>query len=459
MATAPPFVLSPGSSGNDTVAIQQAVDSCSANGGGKVILQAGRYHSGTIHLRSGVALHLEKDAVLLASPSIKDYWHKEGMPTALLFADGAEEIGLSGEGTVDGNARTNRKKSEALPDWVKIKLEQPFHTWIPAFETVQGPRPLALVHFADCRKVRLEGLRIEDSPRWTLHLAGCTDIILRHLTIRSPANASNGDGIDLDGCSDALVEDCDIETGDDAICLKSSRTWGLERPCRNITIRRCRAFSTTHGFCIGHDTQDDFENITVTDLQIGGHGEHRNLTGIGIGTVDGAVIRNVKLSNIQMQDVVAPFQIRLSNEGKHFRGHTPATGYHQKKMGHHPPGKISDIVLENVTVRNAIGNSFLSGLPGHALQQISFRNVEVQFTGQVDPARVLTTVPELVTEYPGNEMWCYLPAYGFFCRHVAGLELSNVTVKSNGTEKRPALLLEDVVATPGPLSVHELRHA
>lgn len=300
-----------------------------------------------------------------------------------------------------------------------------------------------MIHFADCQNIEIEGVRIIDSSRWTLHLAASNDIVVRNVTIRSPANASNGDGIDLDGCSNVLVEDCDIETGDDAICLKSSRTWGLERPCRNIIIRRCRAFSTTHGFCIGHDTQDDFEDIEVSDLTIGGLGEYPVLTGIGLASVDGAAIRRVRLSNIEMNNVVSPFQIRLSSEGKSFRGHSPEAAYHQKIVGSHPPGELRDITLDNIVVHEAVGNSFISGLPMHQLKNIRFSNIRVRLTESVETGRVLADVPESESEYPRNDMWRYLPAYGFYFRHIAGLEFSGVEVTAGRQEKRPAILLKD----------------
>lgn len=423
--------------------IQEAINTCAAQGGGRVVLKAGEYRSGTVILKSGVTLHLEKNAVLLGSSQIGDYFVKEGMPTALLFAEGAENIAITGEGTVDGNARVTRRRKGVIPDWVESK--KTFGTWIPAFEYEQPSRPISLVHFADCRNVVMDGIHLVDSPRWTLHLLGCSDVVLRTLTIRTPPMASNGDGIDLDGCRDVLVEDCDIETGDDAICLKNSRTWGFARPCRNITIRRCRAFSGTHGFCIGHETQDDFENITVSDLDIGPANGHRTLTGIGLGSIDGGSLRHIRISDIRMTEVVAPFQIRLSNEGKVFRGHTPGAAYHEKIMGRRPPGEIRDIVLENITVRGATGNSFVSGLSGHPLQDLCFRNIRVEFVGEIDSSDVNHEVPELVAEYPHNEMWRLLPAYGFFFRHIEGLELSVIEITAT-REKRPAIWLKDVIS-------------
>ncbi len=425
-----------------TRTIQDAIDHCSAGGGGRVILRAGLHPSGTLVLRSGVTLHLEKDATLLASADLADYVHKEGTPTGLIFADQAQDIGLTGEGTIDGNGKAFRVKHEKPADWVEGK--KPMGIWIPSFSTGSRPRALALILLSECRNVRMENLRVQDSTRWTIHLLACSDVLVRGLTVRSAVDTPNGDGFDLDGCSRVLMEDCDIETSDDAICLKTSRTWGLDRPCRDITVRRCRAFSTTHGFCIGHETQDPFANIEVSDVQIGGWGGFRTLTGIGLGSIDGATIQGVRLSNIHMTDVVAPFQIRLSSECRTYRGHAAATSYLDKKMHQRPPGELRDIAIEDITVTGATGNSFLSGLPGLPLHNLSLRNLRVQWSEAADPARIMNTVPELESEYPRDPMWRFLPAYGFFCRHIRGLELTNVTLTAVPGESRPALLIKDV---------------
>lgn len=439
MSQAHEISLQPGPYKVHTQIIQQQIDACSAAGGGRVILQEGQYTSGTLILRTGVTLHLEKGATILAGDNITDYLRKEDEATALIFADHAQNIALTGQGTIDGNGKAFRRPRQNIPDWVTAK--KPFGTWIPGFETDTKPRPMALVLLADCRNVRMENIRVQDATRWTIHLLACTDVLVRNVVIRNPPEVPNGDGFDFDSCSHVLIEDCDIKTPDDAICLKTTRTWGLERPCRNITVRRCRLRTTCHGFCIGHETQDDFEDIHVSDLQIGPLAGYPVLTGIGLGIIDGAAIRRIHLSNIEMTDVVAPLHIRLSNEGRVYRGQKAMT---PKPPRTRPPGELRDIVLENISIRRATGNSFISGLPGHPIHNLSLRNLSLELTQSVDPARILTPVPELESEYPLNEMWRFLPSYGLFCRHIAGLELTNVNLTATVPESRPALTLQDV---------------
>lgn len=434
--------MAPGSGAAHARIIQHAVDECSSKGGGRVVLEPGTHHCGTIQLRSGVTLHLEKNAVLLGSPDVNDYLRRSGNPgarlrggensTALIYAEQARQIALTGEGILDGNggAYFVKKEKKDIPEWVEEK--KAFGVWIPGFENgLRGEeRPRALVLFVDCKDVRIELAHVRNSPAWTIHLLACTGAVLRGITLRGALNGSNTDGIDIDACSDVLVEDCDVMTGDDAVCLKNTDMWGLRRPSRNITVRRCRLCSTTHGFTIGTETQRDFEDIVLEDSTIGPAEGYRTLTGIGLSTIDGAVIRRLSIRNVDVTDAVSPLQIRIANAG---RGQEIPV-----------PGSMEDILLENVAFRGALGNCLLAGLPGHPLKNIILRGVTVEFAGTADPDKILKVVPELDMEFPLNQAWCYLPAFGFYCRHVDGLEFSGVAISRVVEDSRPALLLKNV---------------
>jgi len=432
------FILKPDSSQNQAAAIQYAIDACSAQGGGRVVLQPGQYRSGTIILRSGVTLHLEKDAVLLGSSDVADYkpWEmgpgarvNGGIATALVYAEKTDNIALTGEGKIDGSGHTYFGKSENPPDWVKAR--KPMGTWIPGFEAkLLGNRPRALILFVDCKNVRIEVKHVENSPAWTIHLLACEHVVMRGVQLLGALGGANTDGVDLDACSDVLVEDCDIFTGDDAMCLKNTNTKGLKRPSRRITVRRCRLRSTTHGFTIGTETQENFEDITFTDSQIDMAGEYRTLTGIGLSILDGGTIARLRISNVTVSDSVAPIQIRLGNAG---RGQEKPT-----------PGMLRDIVLEDVTVKRAFGNNMILGLKGHPLKNIALRRVSVEFAGPIDPAMIMPELPEQATEFPATEVWRFLPAYGFYCRDIDGLEMTDMTVTTTVEDKRPALIVKNV---------------
>lgn len=420
-----------------TRAIQAAVDACAATGGGRVVLQAGTFRSGTIMLRSGVTLHLEKGAVLRGSTDIDDYHRPErplnarlinGVAAALVYAEGAHNIAITGEGTIDGSGAAFCSKRTEKVDWIEEK--RALGLWIPGFDNQSGPRPRALVQFAQCRGVRLTGVRLIDSPSWMVHLLACDDVRISRVVLRGLVGGSNTDGFDLDACCDVRIEDCDIETGDDAIALKNTGTWGLQRPSRDIVVRRCRLASTTHGFTIGTETQEDFEDITLADSTIEGAAGHRVLTGIGLDMVDGARLRRVTVSDVSITNAIAPVHVRLGNAG---RG-----------QARRVPGEIRDIVFGRLAIRRAFGNSLLAGLPGHPLRNVAWRHVSVEFADRIDAAHIVQPVPELDGEFPANFAWRHLPAWGLYARHLDGLELTDVSFATENAESRPAWLTEDV---------------
>lgn len=195
----------------DTAALQAAIDACSADGGGTVLLPSGRFLSGTIVLKDNVTLHLSPGAVLLGSPRIADY-PANAFPArdldiggfriwALIFADGAENIAIEGGGVIDGNGGPFKKHKVKDPD-------EP-----------NDPRPRT-VFFKNCRGVSLRDVRLRESGMWTVHLAMCDEVRLSGLRVTSTFHL-NQDGIVLDSCRDATVSDCFVDTVDDAIVLKS----------------------------------------------------------------------------------------------------------------------------------------------------------------------------------------------------------------------------------------------
>lgn len=425
-----------------TRAVQQAIDTCSERGGGRVVLRPGCYRCGTLFLRDGVDLHLEKNALLCGSEAIEDYEARSfegaarinnGVATALIFAEKAADIAITGEGILDGSGETFWEKNENPPAWVAEK--KPLGLWFPALETRAKPRPRALVLLVACEGVRIENVSLRNSPAWTMHLLACSQVLIRGINLRGSVHGSNTDGIDLDACCDVRVEDCDIETGDDALCLKNTNMWGLRRTSRHITVRRCRLASVTHGFTIGTETQADFEDITLTDSTIEKADGWRTLTGIGLSILDGGAIRRVHIENVTISDSIAPVQLRLGNAG---RGQIVPT-----------PGSITGITMERITILRAHGNCLIAGLPGHPLRDIALRDVSLEFVDVTDPARIMAQLPEFDTEFPPGEVWRFLPAHGFYCRYVEGLEFNGVTITNAVPDRRPALTLKSIVGWDG----------
>lgn len=203
----------------DTAAVQAALDACAVGGGGEVRVPAGTYLIGSVQLGARTTLVLEPDSVLLGSPDAADYptidvrWEGRWQPgrRALIHAADVDDIAITGAGRIVGNAEM------AAP---------------------QNPRGAVVLEAMHCRRVRWEGVSVEQGGNWATHPTLCEDVTIRGLTIRG-----GRDGIDIDSCRNVLIEHCDIDTGDDSISLKSGR--GLDgarlgKPTEHVVIRDCR---------------------------------------------------------------------------------------------------------------------------------------------------------------------------------------------------------------------------
>lgn len=196
-------------------------------------MPAGNFQIGTIRLRSNITLSLDYGATLLGSTNIADYkteglsHPREGGPHCLISAENAANITIEGLGVIDG-----RGTPEFFP-----------RTRSGGRETSIRPRLLRMVN---CDRLTFSGVVYKRPAFWGLHLIDCRNIHFDAVTIRFRNNYYNNDGLDLDGCENVLIEDCDIDSGDDAICLKSTLN-----PCRNIVVRGCRVSSNTAAFKCG----------------------------------------------------------------------------------------------------------------------------------------------------------------------------------------------------------------
>ena len=265
----------------NTVAIQQAIDQCSRSGGGTVVISKGIYISGTILLKSDVTLHILKAAKLVGSSNPAHYQNIDPFIDAtgqqrgkcLVGAVGANNIAITGGGTIDGVGEQFKpgpinnllKDSYSADDIKKLVANRPF-----------------LVRLVKCTNIKIADVHLRQPAAWTLHLFQCKKASISKLNIYSHANQNN-DGIDIDLSEDIVVNDCDIDTGDDAICFKTTSLM----PCNNISVRHCRLKSEWGAIKIGTEFMGDFTNISVKKCLVydtrGG--------GIKILSVDGANIR------------------------------------------------------------------------------------------------------------------------------------------------------------------------
>ncbi len=422
-----------------TAAINRAVAACASAAGGVVYVGPGLYRSGTVVLRSNVTLYLEAGATLVASRDLKDYTPVapggSGVAPArhLILARDAENVAIAGPGRIDGQGEAFWSPVvPATPEEPAREIEA--HYWR------QLERPSPLVEFAGCRNVRVESVRIDNAPGWTLRTVNCDRVQIRGISMLAPMVAA---GIVITGCRDVTIADCILNTGDDTICLKSENPYGdTIQPIRNVAVTNCILRSYYDGFKIGSATHGSVENISFSNSVIDGAGDElrrQALSGLAIEMVDGGSVAGVTMSNIRMGRVRSPIFIRLGNRTPRADGGA---------------GVLRDVAIDGVHASGAMLPCVIAGLEKYPVRDVSLTNIRVHSDVPGSAASIDRTVPEAEAEYPETLMFGPLPAHGLYCRHAHGIRMRELVFEA-AEELRPALFAEDVEA----LDVSGLRAA
>lgn len=285
---------------NDRVAIQAAVDACHAAGGGRVVLSGGKtYISGYILLKSNVEFHLENGCVLKGIDDIREYYplanggvihaHESGLPSylnceyagrpfhAFIYALSAENVVISGHGTIDGN------ESMFYGTDAHYHIEGSYYPRVP------------LVLLEDIKHLTVKEVTLANCAFWTLHMVGCNDVLVDGIRILNNLRMANSDGIDPDHCKNVRIANCHVECGDDAIVLKNSADYKQYGPTENIVITNCTLISTSAAIKFGTEGEDDFRNVLVENCCISDSNR-----GISIQIRDCGNVENVIFSNINI---------------------------------------------------------------------------------------------------------------------------------------------------------------
>src|SRR5829696_3384211 len=325
------FGAKAGIQNDSTAAIAKAIDACSKAGGGRVVVPAGVFLTGAIHLKSNVNLHVSKGATLKFSTDPKAYmplvhtrW--EGMElmhlSPFIYAYEQTNIAITGEGTLDGQGKSFFWKWHGNPNYggdpnklsqrpARARLYEMMDKNVPVAERIFGEghylRPQFIQPYK-CKNVLIEGVKIVDSPMWEVHPVMCENVIVRGLHIST--HGPNNDGCDPESCKDVLIEDCFFDTGDDCIAIKSGRNNDGRRlnvPTENIIVRGCTMKDGHGGITVGSEISGGVRNVFGENCQMdspnldhalrvknnasrGGLLENFYFRNITIGQVDHAII-------------------------------------------------------------------------------------------------------------------------------------------------------------------------
>ncbi|TWU30474.1 glycoside hydrolase family 28 protein [Bythopirellula polymerisocia] len=369
-------------------AFQAAITECANSGGGRVVAPAGRWFvKGPIHLLSKVNLHLEKDATITFSTTPEDYLPMvltrfEGTEvmnySPLIYAFEQENIAITGEGVLDGQAGPNRWWNwkghwggadetgwhRGDPDQIKDveKLVLLADAGVPPGERIFGKGHFLRSSFIQpyrSKNVLIEGVKFMNSPMWVINPVLSSNLTIRNVTVDS--HGPNNDGCDPESCRNVLIENCLFNTGDDCIAIKSGRNVDGRRinvPSENIIIRGCTMKDGHGGVVLGSEMSGGIRNIFVEDCQMSSPQLERAIR-LKSNSLRGGFLENLFVRNIEVGEVseaVLSINLQYWDESGEF---FPA---------------VRNIFLENVTSQKCQYPLYLVGLPEQPIDHVYLKN-------------------------------------------------------------------------------------
>ena len=419
----------------NTTAIQKAIDYISAEGGGKLIFKVGRYLTGTIELKDNVMIELGEGAVLVGSTNPYDYYRK-GDAFGMVISNGAENIGITGLGVLDGQGR--ELANNFLGQIALGFIPDPFKLGRPA------NRP-HLVYLCQSKNVTLKGINLRNSSCWTCTTDRIENLLIDGVTLESRAFWNN-DGFDIVDCKDAVIENCFVNASDDGICLKSHH----KDVCNdNVIVRHNTITSSASGIKFGTFGVGGFRNIQILDNIV--YDTFRSA--ITIQSVDGGFAENILVDGLKSYNTANPIYLVVGQR----RGENPSRMENitiRNVYAEVPVDKPDyGVDYEGPTLEDQPRNVLPCGIVGLAeqpIRNVTIENVEIKFPGGGDPsfAKVgtyeLEKVPEMPTSYPEFSQFKELPAWGFYIRHAKGVHFQNIKLTAAAQDYRPAFVFDDV---------------
>ncbi len=436
----------------NTTAFAKAIEAASQKGGGTVLVPRGMYLTGPIVLKDNINFHTQAGALIIFSrdktlyPLVETSF--EGLNTVRcmspIYAKGAKNIALSGNGIFDGNGQAwrfvkkgkltekawqelvksggvlNAKKDVWYPSAIFKEVQDRSNMNVPThlktmeeFEQIRDFLRPVMVSLISCKNVLLDGPTFQNSPAWNIHPLMCENLIVRNLTVRNPPYSQNGDGIDIESCKNVLVYNCNFDVGDDAICIKSGKDKdGRDRamPTENLVIFDCVVYHGHGGVVLGSEMSGGVKNMHVSNCTFMG-------TDVGLRFKStrgrGGVVENIYISDIEMINIPATaISFNMYYGGKSVSEAAADGDTHERIL---PPvseetPQFKDIYMTNVRCIGASKGIVLQGLPEMNLENVNLTNVHVE------------------------------AQTAFYCADAAGVHIKNLLLKG---DKSPIMHIEN----------------
>lgn len=405
---------------------------CAQGGGGTIVVPPGRWLTGSIRLPSRTTLHLEAGATILGSRDRSRYPLREqpwegGRTTGhdpLVWADHAEDVSITGRGTIDGQGEDW---------WAAVRAGGP-----PSIR----PR---LISFRSCTRVLVSGVRLTRSPSWTVHPWRCRDVRIDGVTIVNPPDSPNTDGIDPESCQDVAIRDCLIDVGDDAIVIKAGvgdDDGAGNPPCERITISGCHIVRGHGGIVIGSEMSGGVRDVVVSNCLMRGTDRGiriKTRRGRG-GFVDGLSVDGVTMREVGCP-IVAHMYYRYTGLQEADR---PWVASREAQAVDRRTPSIRNLRLTGISAEDVTGPclGLLYGLPESPITDVSIGDCRLAHRREADPQQM---EPAMMVHLAAGDY----PTCGLFLSDVAGLDLRDVRLRPRAG---PDLVAERVTRGDGAAS-------
>lgn len=410
----------------NTLAIQKTIDAAFQKGGGIVLIEPGIYLSGTIFLKTNVEIQFIGGATLKGSDNLKDYmpmkWghNKDRQPWHLFMAKDAQNIKISGLGTIDGNG----------PAFWQARNEKNDPQWILAKDQKVSP----MMEIWNCKNVDISGVTLTTGGGWTLHLYNSDLIRVHGIKILNNLFAPNGDGIDISGCEDVVISDCIIKTCDDAICLK---TMGDSRECKRVTVTNCVIECSCAALKIGNESFRDISQVTFSNCVITNSNRALGIYAEGAGRISDIVVNNI------VCDTKAPFLYnrpihislfqRESATGGVYGGEIENTDKYFSHQGRQ--AKLENISISNFKASSE-GRILITAEPGKMIKNLTLRDIQLEYPYIEDPVPCVDSIKSW--QFSPKNPAAKKARAAMVVENVENLVVENLQIRWPETEETPA---------------------